>query len=275
MMRTALTIAGSDSSGGAGIQADLKTFAAQGVYGMSVLTAVTAQNTCGVFAVQDIAPSLILAQLDAIYSDIPVHAVKIGMVSRRETIIALADALPRYGPVNLVIDPVMISKSGYQLLQSEAKEALVALLLPLADLVTPNIPEAEAIAGRPIATLDEMEQAARHLVALGARAALVKGGHLAGEAVDVLYDGERVSHFTSTRLATAHTHGTGCTLSAAIAAQLARGATLREAVRLAKAYISVAIEHAFPLGKGVGPTHHFYELYERAGLKISPKVEEE
>ena len=249
MMRTALTIAGSDSSGGAGIQADLKTFAAQGVYGMSVLTAVTAQNTCGVFAVQDIAPSLILAQLDAIYSDIPVHAVKIGMVSRRETIIALADALPRYGPVNLVIDPVMISKSGYQLLQSEAKEALVALLLPLADLVTPNIPEAEAIAGRPIATLDEMEQAARHLVARGARAALVKGGHLVGEAVDVLYDGERVSHFTSTRLATAHTHGTGCTLSAAIAAQLARGATLREAVRLAKAYISVAIEHAFPLGK--------------------------
>jgi len=274
-MYTALTIAGSDSSGGAGMQADLKTFAAHGVYGLSVLTAVTAQNTCGVFAVQDISPLVIMAQLDAIYSDIPVQAVKVGMVSRRETIMALAESLPRYRPMNLVIDPVMISKSGYHLLQSEAKGALITMLLPLADLVTPNIPEAEEIVGYRINSLPEMEQAARHLVALGARAALVKGGHLAGDAVDLLFDGETVSHFTSPRILTTNTHGTGCTLSAAIAAQLARGATLKEAVRLAKAYISLAIEHAFPLGKGVGPTHHFYKLYERAGINISPKIGEE
>jgi len=274
-MYTALTIAGSDSSGGAGIQADLKTFAAHGIYGLNVLTAVTAQNTCGVFAVQDISPQIIKAQLDAIYSDIAVHAVKVGMVSRHATIMALAEALPGYRPVNLVIDPVMVSKSGYQLLESEAKGALIALLLPLADLVTPNIPEAEEIVGHRITSLPEMEQAARHLVALGAGAALVKGGHLAGEAVDVLFDGETITHFSSPRIITVHTHGTGCTLSAAIAAQLAKGVPLIAAVRLAKAYVSLAIAHAFPLGKGVGPTHHFYELYERAGLKISTKVGEE
>jgi len=274
-MRNALSIAGSDSCGGAGIQADLKTFAAHAVYGLSVITAVTAQNTCGVFAVQDITPKVIMAQLDAIYSDIPVQAVKVGMVSRRETIMALAEALPRYRPVNLVIDPVMVSKSGYHLLQSEARGALIAMLLPLADLVTPNIPEAEEIVGHRITSLPEMEAAARHIVSLGARAALVKGGHLAGDAVDVLFDGEELSHFSSPRIFSKNSHGTGCTLSAAIAAQLARGATLKEAIRLAKAYISLAIEHAFPLGKGVGPTHHFYELYKRAGLKVSPKFEEE
>ncbi|MBT9157448.1 MAG: Hydroxymethylpyrimidine/phosphomethylpyrimidine kinase [Firmicutes bacterium] len=268
-MQTALTIAGSDSSGGAGLQADLKTFAAHGVFGLCVVTAVTAQNTVGVFAVEDISRACILAQLAAVYADIPVHAVKIGMVSRRETIIALAESLPSYRPLHVVLDPVMISKSGFYLLQADAIEALKALLLPLADLVTPNIPEATELMGQTIHSLADMEQAARHIVALGAKAALIKGGHLSGEAVDVLYDGRSLHHFVSPRINTPHTHGTGCTLSAAIAANLAQGLPLVRAVELAKAYTSGAIAHGFALGRGVGPTHHFYDLYKRAGIKDS------
>ncbi|MBT9177140.1 MAG: Hydroxymethylpyrimidine/phosphomethylpyrimidine kinase [Firmicutes bacterium] len=265
-MRTALTIAGSDSSGGAGIQADLKTFSALGVYGMSVITAVTAQNTCGVSAVQDISPAIISAQIEAVFSDIPVHAVKIGMVSKVETIETIAASLGRFAPRFVVLDPVMVAKSGHALIEPAAIAALRTRLFPLALLITPNIPEAETLLGEKIADVAAMERAARALYACGPRAVLVKGGHLDGEAVDVLFDGHECRHFTAPRLAARHTHGTGCTLSAAIAALLARGYLLTEAVERAKTYISGAIAHAFPLGAGVGPVHHFYDLYRKAGL---------
>jgi len=273
-VRTALTIAGSDSGGGAGIQADIKTFAAHGVYGMSVITAVTAQNTCGVYAVLDIPVGCILAQLDAVFSDIPVHTVKIGMLSRPETIIALAEALPKYRPVNVVLDPVMVSKSGFHLLQDEAKATLRERLLPLADLVTPNLPEAEELLQRKVASVADMMHAAERLVSLGAKAALVKGGHLPGEAVDVFYDGRQFSRFASARLNNKNTHGTGCTLSSAIAANLALGHSLTRAIELSKEYIFGAIAHAFPLGRGVGPTHHFFDLYRKAGLLPTKEQEE-
>ena len=189
-MKHLLTIAGSDSSGGAGIQADLKTFAAHGVFGMSVITAVTAQNTCGVTQVQDITPEVITAQIDAVFTDIRVDGVKIGMVSRTESILAIAEALKKWKPPVVVVDPVMISKSGYPLLQPEACDALIKELLPLATLLTPNLPEAEAICGFAIKTEEEMEKAAAHIISLGARAVLVKGGHLENSADDYLYDGK-------------------------------------------------------------------------------------
>ena len=262
----ALTIAGSDSGGGAGIQADLKTFSAHGVFGMSVITAVTAQNTQGVFAVQEITPEIIAAQLDAIFDDIEVAAVKIGMVSNAETIEVIADKLRHYGANNIVVDPVMVSKSGYHLLRPEAEQALSQFLLPLADLVTPNIPEAEVLTGRKIEGLLDMEQAAKVLLAQGPKQVLVKGGHLVDDATDILYDGTEFVRLAAQRIATKNTHGTGCTLSSAIAANLALGFSASEAVRKAKDYVTVAIEHSLNIGKGVGPTHHFYELYQKAGL---------
>lgn len=266
-MKHVLTIAGSDSCGGAGIQADLKAFSAHGVYGMSVITAVTAQNTQGVTAIQDIDPEIIAKQIQAIFDDIEVHAVKIGMVSREETIAAIAGELKRYQARQVVLDPVMVSKSGFHLLRPEAERALVRELLPLAALVTPNIPEAEVITGATIETVAAMEAAAVYIHKQGAQAVLVKGGHLAeGAAVDVLYDGTAFTYFESPRIPTRHTHGTGCTLSSAIAANLGRGLTVQEAVRRAKAYITMAITHSFAIGKGVGPTHHFYDLYQKAGL---------
>ncbi len=267
-MRKALTIAGSDSSGGAGIQADLKTFCAHGVFGMSVITAVTAQNTQGVFAVQDITPQVIEQQIAAIFDDIQVDGLKIGMVSKTETIEVIASSLKKYGARNIVVDPVMISKSGYDLLQPEAKHALIHTLLPIADMVTPNIPEAEVITGMQIGTLEMMEQAAVAIAKHGPKYVLVKGGHLETDAVDVLYDGNSFKHFTSPRIETKHTHGTGCTLSAAIAANLAIGLPVEEAVLRAKRYITNAIEHGLAIGKGVGPTHHFYELYKKAGMQV-------
>lgn len=265
-MKNVLTIAGSDSSGGAGIQADLKTFAAHGVFGMSVITAVTAQNTQGVFAVQDITPEVIAKQLEAIFDDIAVAAVKIGMVSQIATIETIAAKLKQYGAQNIVVDPVMISKSGYHLLNPAAEAALVRELPPLAAIVTPNIPEAEVITGRSLATLADMEEAARAIFAMGPKSVLMKGGHLAGDATDILFDGQSMLHFPSRRIATKNTHGTGCTLSSAIAANLGRGLPVAAAVAAAKEYITVAIEHALTLGKGVGPTHHFYTLYKQAGL---------
>ncbi len=266
-MKHCLTIAGSDSCGGAGIQADLKTFSANGTYGMSVITAITAQNTQGVFDVQDVAPSVITHQIEAIFDDIRVDAVKIGMVSRPETICAIVSALKRYALPPLVVDPVMISKSGYDLLQPEAKKALIEQLLPLATLITPNLPEAEVIVGYHIDSLEKMRQAARDLHALGCVNVLVKGGHLQADAIDVLYDGEHFFELHSPRLNTRNTHGTGCTLSSAIAAYLAQDYSLKEAVEEAKAYITEAIEHGFALGQGVGPVHHFYALYRKAGIK--------
>ncbi|MCM8710277.1 bifunctional hydroxymethylpyrimidine kinase/phosphomethylpyrimidine kinase [Clostridium sp. SYSU_GA19001] len=273
-MYSALTIAGSDSCGGAGIQADLKSFSAHGVYGMSVITAVTAQNTQGVFAVQDITPELIAQQIDAIFSDIEVHAVKIGMVSKIASIEAISKKLQQYSPKNVVLDPVMISKSGYSLLQPEAKTALIEKLLPLADVLTPNIPEAEAILEEKykkkfnITNVDEMVLAAKEIHKLGAKYVLIKGGHLEGKAVDVLYDGKSTSFLETERINTKNTHGTGCTLSSSIAANLALGFSVVESVKRSKEYITTAIEQSLEIGKGVGPTNHFYTLYKKAGLNF-------
>ncbi|WP_378954705.1 bifunctional hydroxymethylpyrimidine kinase/phosphomethylpyrimidine kinase [Pelosinus sp. sgz500959] len=265
-MKKVLTIAGSDSSGGAGIQADLKSFSAHGVFGMSVITAVTAQNTQGVFAVQDIDIHVIEKQIAAIFDDIKVDAVKIGMVSRTETIRTIAAGLAKYKPQNIVIDPVMISKSGYYLLQPDAVDALLTDLLPLATIVTPNIPEAEEIAHMKIDSLKEMEEAAAIIHRLGPSYVLLKGGHRVGDATDILFDGTSYHYLESKRIETQNTHGTGCTLSAAIAANLANGWTADEAVARAKEYITTAIEHSFAIGKGVGPVHHFYNLYQKAGM---------
>lgn len=267
-MKKVLTIAGSDSCGGAGIQADLKSFSAQGVYGMSVITAVTAQNTQGVFAVQDISQEIIGAQIDAIFTDIKVDAVKIGMVSQIPSIEIISEKLKQYNPQNVVIDPVMISKSGFSLLQPEAKKTLIEKLLPLADVLTPNIPEAEAILnGRlKINGTSDMLRAAEEIHKLGPKYVLIKGGHLDGKAVDVLFDGGRAVYLENERIQTKNTHGTGCTLSSAIAANMALGLPIAESVKKAKDYITIAIEHSLDIGKGVGPTNHFYMLYKKAGM---------
>jgi hydroxymethylpyrimidine/phosphomethylpyrimidine kinase len=261
-MKHLLTIAGSDSSGGAGIQADLKTFAAHGVFGMSVITAVTAQNTCGVTQVQDITPEVITAQIDAVFTDIRVDGVKIGMVSRTESIHAIAEALKKWKPPVVVVDPVMISKSGYPLLQPDACNTLIKELLPLATLLTPNLPEAEAICGFSIQTEQDMEKAAVRIINLGAKSVLVKGGHLENSADDYLYNGKEGIWLPGERIVTEHTHGTGCTLSSALASNLARGLSLEEAVKSAKAYVTTAIQHGIALGHGHGPTHHFVDLWK-------------
>lgn len=272
MMKHCLTIAGSDSCGGAGIQADLKAFSANYTYGMSVITAVTAQNTQGVISVQDIDDEIIKNQIDAIFTDINVDGVKIGMVSKIATINAIAEKIREYKPTNLVIDPVMISKSGFSLLKPEAKKTLIENLLPLGDLITPNIPEAEEILkeiGSPILniqTKEDMCEACKELIKLGCKNVLLKGGHLEGEALDVLFDGERFHYFMSERIHTKNTHGTGCTLSSTITANLARGLSIEDAVKEAKRYITVAIRNSLDIGKGVGPTNHFYELYKKSGV---------
>jgi len=265
-MKKVLTIAGSDSSGGAGIQADLKVFSAHGVFGMSVITAVTAQNTQGVFAVQDIEVSVIEKQLEAIFTDIQVDALKIGMVSRSETIRAVAAALTQYEASNIILDPVMISKSGYFLLQPDAVEAMISCLLPLATVVTPNIPEAEQIARITINSIEDMKKAAQIIHCLGPRYVLIKGGHREGDAIDVFFDGENYQYLRNERIHTTNTHGTGCTLSSAIAANVANGLPVYEATIAAKKYITTAITHSFSIGKGVGPVHHFYDLYQKAGM---------
>jgi len=265
-MKKVLTIAGSDCSGGAGIQADLKTFSAHGIYGMSVITAVTAQNTQGVFAVEDISRDVIAKQIEAIFDDIEMDGVKIGMVSQVQTIEVIAERLRHYSPKTIVLDPVMISKSGYHLLNPHAEVTLIKELLPMAMIVTPNIPEAEVMTNMSIRTLKEMEEAAKAIYQLGAKNVLLKGGHLENEATDILYDGREFSYLSSPRIATKNTHGTGCTLSSAITSNLALGYTLNEAVVRAKEYITLAIQHSLSIGKGVGPTHHFYTLYKKAGL---------
>ena len=281
-MKNVLTIAGSDSCGGAGIQADLKTFSAHGVYGMSVITAVTAQNTQGVLAVQDISVELIEKQIKAIFEDIKVDGLKIGMVSQTDTINAIGEGLRYYKPSNIVLDPVMlnitgsstifeldpvmVSKSGYHLLQQSAKEALINSLVPLATIVTPNIPEAEVLTGMRIGSIEEMKKAARMIFEMGPHNVLLKGGHLDDDATDILFDGNKISCLKSKRINTKNTHGTGCTLSSAIASNLAKGYSVAEAVALAKEYITIAIENSLSVGKGVGPTNHFYTLYKKAGM---------
>jgi hydroxymethylpyrimidine/phosphomethylpyrimidine kinase len=262
----ALTIAGSDSSGGAGIQADLKTFSALGVYGASAIVALTAQNTTGVTAIHDAPPDFITAQIDAVMEDLVVGAVKIGMVSRAESIAAIADALIRHKATNVVIDPVMVASSGARLLSEDAVAALKERLLPLALVLTPNLPEAAVLLGEETARDEaEMEAQARALKALGARAVLVKGGHAAGrESVDVLVapDGA-VTRLAAPRHDTRNTHGTGCTLSSAIAAGLAKGVALDQAIAEAKTYVAEAIVAADRLGvgHGHGPVHHFHRWW--------------
>ncbi len=266
MTAIAVTIAGSDSSGGAGIQADLKTFAALGVYGASVLTAVTAQNTQGVRAIHNIPAPFVAAQIDAVFSDLAVNAVKIGMLSRRETVKMVTAALARRRARNIVLDPVMIASSGARLLAPPAIGALRDLLVPSALLVTPNLPEAAELTGAsPARNEEEMEVQAREILSLGARYVLIKGGHGQGdECVDLLLGQGDLVRLSSRRIATKNTHGTGCTLSSAIAAGLAKGFDLVTAVHRAKAYVTAAIGAAdhLQVGHGHGPLHHFHAFRE-------------
>jgi hydroxymethylpyrimidine/phosphomethylpyrimidine kinase len=257
----ALTIAGSDSGGGAGIQADLKTFSAFRVYGASVVTAVTAQNSVGVHGVVNLAPEFVARQLDAVLGDIGADAAKTGMLSTAPIVRAVAERLAAHRVTRLVVDPVMIAKSGDPLLQPDARRALIEAVLPLALVVTPNLHEAAALADQPVATLEEMEEAARRIHALGPAWVLVKGGHLKGDPEDLLFDGHTLLRFTAERVPTPHTHGTGCTYSAAITAGLARGAGVPEAVAEAKRYVTAAIRAGFPLGRGVGTLRHFVERW--------------
>ena len=257
-MRTALTIAGSDSGGGAGIQADLKTFAAFGVYGTSAITAITAQNTRGVMSARAIDPDLVVAQIEAVASDFTIAATKIGMLANAAIIEAVASAITRLLLPAVVLDPVMVAKGGDHLLESSAVAALRGKLIPLAAVLTPNVPEAEALTGRTIASIADQREAAARLVGMGARIVVVKGGHLQGRAIDVWHDGTRFIELDAERIETPHTHGTGCTFSSAIAACLALGHDPEESARRAKAYVTGAIRHAPGLGHGHGPLHHFW-----------------
>ena len=260
----AMTIAGSDSGGGAGIQADLKTFAALGVYGTSVVTAVTAQNTQAVTGVHEIPVDMVAAQIEAVLTDIGADAVKTGMLSSGAIIETVAQELKRFGVDRLVVDPVMVAKSGDRLLRQDAVEALCRSLIPLAAVVTPNIPEAEALTGARIETPEDARRAAERIVAMGAQSVVVKGGHLPGPPVDLLFDGRRFHEFTTARIDTTSTHGTGCTFASAVAASLARGMETVDAVASAKEYVTEAIRRSSDLGKvgeGHGPLHHFYKLW--------------
>jgi hydroxymethylpyrimidine/phosphomethylpyrimidine kinase len=263
-VRIALTIAGSDSGGGAGIQADLKTFAALGVYGASVITSVTAQNTLEVTGIHDLPPEFVALQLDTVARDLPIDAVKTGMLSNPGIIRAVCQRLKALGVEKLVVDPVMVAKGGAALLRQEAEAELIQGLLPLAYVVTPNLGEAEVLADMPIRTLGEMEQAARRIHAQGPRYVVVKGGHLSGPAIDVFFDGHAFEHIEGERIETKSTHGTGCTFASAIAAELAKGGEVVEAVRRAKAFITAAIRLAEPIGHGYGPTQHLGALYQQA-----------
>jgi hydroxymethylpyrimidine/phosphomethylpyrimidine kinase len=255
----ALTIAGSDSGGGAGIQADLKTFQELGVYGMSVITAVTAQNTLGVQGVLAMPVDIIIQQLDSIGTDLEPQGLKTGMLFSKEIIEAVANQIIKYGWTNLVVDPVMIAKGGTALLREDAVEAMRKVLIPLAEVVTPNILEAEVLAGFGIETLEDRKEAAKQIYKLGAKHVLVKGGHgkESEEAIDILYDGKIFTKFTATRILTKDTHGTGCTFAAAIASELAKGSTMQNAIQTAKSFIQSAIAYPLGLGHGHGPTNHW------------------
>ena len=253
-----MTIAGSDSGGGAGIQADLKTFSALGVYGASTLTAITAQNTVGVTAVHEIPTDVIAAQIDAVITDIGADAVKTGMLSSPEIVATVADAVERHNIANLVVDPVMVAKSGDRLLRAEAIATICERLIPLAAVVTPNIPEAEDLTGLTIATDSDAQRAAEAIIAMGARSVVVKGGHRDGPPTDILYDGQQFLEFTTERIPSTNTHGTGCTFASAVAAGLAQGLDVPAAVQQAKDYVTAAIRAAYPIGQGHGPLHHFH-----------------
>ena len=265
MTAIAVTIAGSDSGGGAGIQADLKTFSALGVYGATVITALTAQNTHGVSAIHDVPPEFVTAQIDAVFSDLAVGAVKIGMLSRAPVIKAVAQGLDRWKQTQVVLDPVMVATSGDRLLAADAVEALRAKLIPRVSLLTPNLPEAAALLDQPVAESGAaIERQGLALLAMGCPAVLIKGGHGQGaESTDYLIRGSGTIALAAPRIATQNTHGTGCSLSSAIAACLAKGADIETAVRDAKAFVSAAIAAAdrLDVGHGHGPIHHFHRFY--------------
>lgn len=253
MIVKALTIAGSDSSGGAGIQADLKTFARLGVYGMSVITALTAQNTMGVTGVHEVPPEFVARQFDAVMTDLPPDAAKTGMLSTNAIIEVVAAKVRQYAVSKLVVDPVMVAKSGSTLLRPDAIEVLKRSLLPLALVVTPNTDEAQVLTGRPVRTAEDMEQAALAIHGLGAKHVLIKGGHLEGDAIDVLFDGRDFVRLAQARISTCDSHGTGCVLSAAITAEIARGSPIFEAVKNAKDLVTRAIRDGLRIGSGHGP----------------------
>jgi hydroxymethylpyrimidine/phosphomethylpyrimidine kinase len=264
-----LTIAGSDSGGGAGIQADLKTFAAMGVYGTSAITAVTAQNTLGVTDWLALPEGLIAKQIDAVLDDIGAGAVKTGMLANASIVATVAARLRAHDVTQLVVDPVMVAKGGQRLLEDDAVDAIVHDLIPLALVVTPNLPEAEVLAEVKIENWDGMRTAAEKIAAMGARNVVIKGGHFeqAHAATDLFFDGTSFREFTSIRVDTRNTHGTGCTFSAAIAAGLAKGLDVPAAVALAKSYVTLAIQHAYAIGHGQGPVHHFYRYWQPTGPK--------
>ena len=259
-MKTALTIAGSDSSGGAGIQADIKTMTANGVFAMSAVTALTAQNTTGVTDIQEATPAFLAAELTAVFTDIFPNAVKIGMVSSAELIRVIADKLRHYGAKHIVVDPVMVATSGARLLREDAVDAMKECLLPLAEVLTPNIPEAEILAGMPIRSPEDMTTAARIISEQYGCAVLCKGGHQLNDANDLLWKDGQARWFMGRRIDNPNTHGTGCTLSSAIASNLAKGYDLGESVERAKAYLSGALAAQLDLGKGSGPMDHMFDL---------------
>lgn len=260
-MKTVLTIAGSDSSGGAGIQADIKTISAHGLFAMSAITALTAQNTTGVYGISNVTPEFLTNQLDCIFTDIFPDAVKIGMVSETPLIKAIAAALKKYKPQNIVLDPVMVSTSGSRLMSEDASKALINELLPLADIITPNLSEAEVLSGVAITDREEAEKAAEIISEFFNGAVLIKGGHSIGGADDLLFCNNQMEWIEGERIENPNTHGTGCTLSSAIASNLAMGKALPESVKAAKEYISGAIGAQLDLGAGRGPLNHFYKLF--------------
>jgi hydroxymethylpyrimidine/phosphomethylpyrimidine kinase len=260
MIGRVLTIAGSDSGGGAGIQADIKTITMHGCYAMSVVTALTAQNTLGVTGILEVPPEFIAKQMDAVFTDLEPDAVKIGMVSGVKPVHIIAEKLKEYRPKRLVIDPVMISTSGHRLLQQDAMDALMTELLPLADILTPNIPEAEALTGKAIAGIADMRAAAELLAEKYDAAVLVKGGHLTDTATDVLCEGSKTTELPAVRIDTKNTHGTGCTLSAAIASNLAKGMSVMVSTCAAKGYLASALRAGFDIGQGSGPLLHNFNL---------------
>ena len=257
-----MTIAGSDSGGGAGIQADLKTFAALGVYGTSVITAVTAQNTLKVTQVLELPTDMVAAQMDAVMSDIGTDAAKTGMLSSSEIIATVAERVWSLNIPNLVVDPVMVAKSGDRLLREDAVQTLKEALLPLATVVTPNIPEAEVLVGYPLESMDDIYKAAREIAGMGAANVVVKGGHRPGPVIDVLYSQGMIREFSSPRVDSKNTHGTGCTFASAVTAYLARGREVEQAVYHAKEYVTEAIKAGYSVGAGHSPVHHFYRFWE-------------
>lgn len=259
-MKTVLTIAGSDSSGGAGIQADLKTITCLGEYGMSVITALTAQNTMGVNYIETVSKRMLEEQLDAVFSDIYPDAVKIGMIANTEIMNVICRKLKEYDAKNVVVDPVMVATSGSSLMENETVASLKNQLIPLADIITPNLSEAEVLSGISISDREQMVEAAKKIGEYYEGAILIKGGHLSEEAADLLYENGEVSWFTGKRFDNSNTHGTGCTLSSAIATYLAKGYNLKESVKEAKGYVASAIEANLDLGKGRGPLWHNHKI---------------